>query len=121
MIWVNVLKKEMTCLEYLDSKGLIEQIIDDNDIVLLYFGSKSCGVCRDIKPKIEKILNRYSKIKGIYVDVEKSHNIAISYNIFTIPGILLFVEGKETIREARHISMQDIDSKIYRYYSLLFE
>lgn len=107
-------------MEILDSKELIQQSIDDSDMVLLYFGSNSCGVCRDIKPKIEEILNRYSKIKGIYVDVERSHNIAISYNIFTIPGILLFVEGKETIREARHISIQDIDSKLHRYYSLLF-
>ncbi len=40
---------------------------------------------------------------------------------FTIPGILLFVEGKESIREARHISVQDIDNRISRYCSLLFE
>lgn len=110
----------MNYLKNFESKELIDQSIGNNDMVLLYFGSKSCGVCIDMKPKMEELLNRYPRIKGIYIDLEKSYNIAISYNIFTIPGILLFVEGKESIREARHISIQDIESKIYRYYSLLF-
>ncbi len=104
----------------MDSKELIRQSILNEEMILLYFGSSSCGVCVDMKPKVEDVLKKYPRIKSIYIDVEKSHNIAISYDIFTIPGILVFVEGKETIREARYISIGDIDNKIHRYYDLLF-
>ncbi len=107
-------------METFDTIELIEQLTNTNDMVLVYFGSKTCGVCTDMKPKVEKILKDYPKIKSIYVDVEKSHKIAVSYNIFTIPAIIVFVEGKETIREARHISIQDINNRISRYYDLLF-
>lgn len=108
-------------MDILDSKDLIEQAINGNNMVLVYFGSKTCGVCVDMKPKVEEMLKKYPKIKSIYVDVEKSHKIAVSYGFFTIPALLLFVEGKETIREARHISIMDIDNRVSRYYSLLFE
>lgn len=103
-----------------DSKELIEEFINNNEMVLVCFGSNICGVCVDMKPKVKKLLEKYPKVKSIYVDVEKLHKVAISYNFFTIPGILLFVEGKETIREARHISMKDIDMRISRYYNLVF-
>lgn len=106
-------------METLNSNELIDKVINDNDIVLVYFGSSNCGVCVDMKPKIKNILTKYDKIKGIYVDTEKSSKIAISYSFFTIPAILVFVEGKETIREARHISILDVDTRISRYYNLI--
>jgi hypothetical protein len=36
-------------------------------------------------------------------------------------GIKIATIGKETIREAGHISMQDINNKIERYYNMLFK
>jgi thioredoxin-like negative regulator of GroEL len=98
----------------------IEKLINENEMVLVYFGSETCSVCCAVKPKVEEILKDYPKIKSLQVDVEKSLQVAAEYNIFTIPAILVFIEGKEIIREARHISMQDIDNKIKRYYSMLF-
>ncbi|MFL0266790.1 thioredoxin family protein [Candidatus Clostridium radicumherbarum] len=98
-------------------KGLIE----NNQMMLLYFSSSSCSVCSAVKPKIKDILKDYPKIKSAQIDVEKSLDISAAYNIFTIPAILIYIEGKEIIREARNISIQDLSSKIERYYNMLFE
>ncbi|WP_313133273.1 thioredoxin family protein [Anaerocolumna sp.] len=102
-----------------DSLESIKQSIDSNNMVLIYFGNKTCGVCTDLKPKVEEMLKEFPKIKSIYVDVDKSNNIAVSYNFFTVPAILVFVEGKITIREAGYISVRDLSNKITRYYKLL--
>lgn len=67
------------------------------------------------------MLKDYPEIRTIYVDGEKSHNMAVFFNIFTFPGIIVFVDGKESIREAKHISIGDIESRIDRYYNLLFQ
>jgi len=104
-----------------NSNEMIEDLINKNDMALVYFGSKTCGVCIAMKPKVEEILKNYPKIKSVEVDVEESLKVSASYNIFTIPAILLFVEGKETIREARYISIQDLEGKISRYYDLMFK
>lgn len=107
-------------MKTLDSNELIEMAIKEDEMVLVYFGSRNCGVCVDLKPKVNALLERYPKIKSVYVDMEKSHKIGISYNFFTMPGLLLFVEGKETLREARHISVDELDMKISRYYDMIF-
>ncbi|MFA7412564.1 MAG: thioredoxin family protein, partial [Tissierellaceae bacterium] len=69
----------------------------------------------------EELLESYPRIKGAYIDVENHPPLGVSYSIFTIPSIVLFIEGKETLRESRHLSIQELDNKINRYYSLLFE
>ncbi|WP_243103933.1 thioredoxin family protein [Clostridium sp. JN-1] len=105
----------------MDTNEDIKELLKNNEIVLVYFGSNNCNVCAAMKPKIEELLKDYPKIKSTQVDIEKSLEVSAAYNIFTIPAILLFIEGKETIREAKYISLEDVDSKIGRYYNMLFE
>ncbi len=69
------------------------------------------GVCVDVKSKVGDMLKKYPRIKAYQVDIDDSIKIATNYSIFTIPAILLFIRGKETIREARHISILDLDKK----------
>lgn len=107
-------------MEFICSKDIAEEIINNNQMVLLYFGSNSCSVCNVMKPKVQELLRDYPKIIGYQVDVEKSLEISAAYSVFTIPAILVYAEGKEIIREARHISMQDLDSKIDRFYNMIF-
>ncbi|SHJ26235.1 thioredoxin family protein [Parasporobacterium paucivorans] len=98
----------------------IQQSINDNAMVLIYFSGRSCGVCTALKPKIEEMLQAFPKIKSMHVDAEKSQDIAAYYNFFTIPAVLVFVEGKMTIREARCFSVQELNKGVSRYYSLLY-
>lgn len=107
-------------MENLCAKERIEELINVNEMVLLYFGSETCGVCNSLKPKVIELLKTFPKIKSGEVDVEGQTAIAAYYNIFTIPAILLYIDGKESIREARHISIEDIESKISRYYELFY-
>jgi len=46
-------------VEDYDSLELVKQSIDSNNIVLIYFGNKTCGVCTDLKPKVEEMLKEY--------------------------------------------------------------
>lgn len=108
-------------MKQVHSKMELGNFINENDIVLLYFGSKTCGVCHAMKPKVEDILLNYPKVISVEVDIEKHLDIAATYSIFTIPGILLFIEGKETIREARYISIDELNEKISRYYAFFYE
>lgn len=108
-------------MNFVNSKSDIEELINNNKIVLLYFGSNNCNVCTAMKPKVKEILEEFPKIKSVQIDVEKSLEISASYEIFTIPAILVFIEGKEIIREARYISIQNLREKIDRYYNMIFD
>lgn len=94
---------------------------EKNQMVLVYFANNICSVCRDMVPKIEMMVERYPLIKLVNIDMQKSPELSANYGIFTAPAILLFIQGKETIREAGIISLIKLEEKISRYYLLLNE
>lgn len=102
------------------TKEELHKLINDNDMMLVYFGSGSCSVCNAMKPKIEKLLLKYSKVKGVRVEVENSVELSANFNVFTIPVVILFIQGKETIRKARIISIENLEQEISRYYELFY-
>jgi hypothetical protein len=53
-----------------------------------------------------------------YIDLEKIELAKGKFSVFTIPTILMFINGKEFIREARYISVEDLRNKKLRYYEL---
>lgn len=107
-------------MNMIDSNEAMDKLIEESEMILVYFGTEGCGVCSAVRPKVEDILISFPKISSVQIDVNKLPGLAAFYNIFTIPGILIFIKGKETIREARNISIMDLRIRIERYYKLLF-
>lgn len=101
------------------NKQEMDRAIEDNQFALFYLSRPSCGVCKSLKPKIEAIADQYSTLKQFYVNLENDESIIGQYSIFTIPGILVFVDGKESIREARYFSVGEIDSRLQRISEML--
>lgn len=98
----------------------VKNFVQEGSMKLLYLSRPECGVCTVVKSKVEKILERYEKLEGMYVNMDEIPQSAGEYSLFTIPGILLYIDGKEMIREARYFSMEELESRIDRFYNLLF-
>ncbi|MGL5327640.1 MAG: thioredoxin family protein [Peptostreptococcaceae bacterium] len=98
----------------------IIDLIENYKIVLIYFSGNNCGICKVIKSKVENILKQYPYIVSVEVKTEECIELIAQYNIFTIPGILVYVDKKETIREARYISIEELELKIDRYYNMIY-
>lgn len=107
-------------MDKLYTKEIMDNLIKENDMVLAYFGNEGCGVCNILKPRVREILKSYPKIKLIEIDVDKNLEVSAQFNIFTIPAILVFIKGKESIREARYINLEKIEDNIQRYYQLIY-
>ena len=70
------------------SKNL-EQLINE-DKVLVDFYAEWCGPCRMLGEVIKEI----TEFKIHKVNVDDARDIAIKYNITTIPTLILFKKGK---------------------------
>jgi thiol-disulfide isomerase/thioredoxin len=78
-------------------------------------------VCKVLKPKIYELLqNEFPKIKFRYIDVKKTPEISAQNNIFTVPTILIYFEGKEFVRRSRNIGITELKNLIERPYKLMF-
>src|SRR6056297_3329737 len=97
----------------------IKKIINQDEIVLAYFTTTDCNLCKDLFPKIETMLEDYPKITGIKAESNIDQRIVGEYKVFMVPTVVLFIQGKETIRLSRNISIPELKSKIDRYCKML--
>ncbi len=109
-------------MNMIDLKSLeeAERLISKNPMTLLYLSRPDCGVCTAIRPKVEGLLKEYPRVSAGYVDLDQIPEAAGRFSVYSIPAILVYAEGKETVREARYISMDELETKIARPYGFLF-
>lgn len=98
----------------------IKNIINDNEIVILYFSNKVCGACEVIRNKVQSMLEVYSKVKMIDIDGEEQTELAVMNSVFSFPLLILYVDGKEVIRVGRNVNLIELENTIKRYYDMLF-
>lgn len=105
-------------LEPIEELDTFQDLAKSSEMFLAYLTSPDCGVCGAIKPGIEAILEKHPQIVSVQVDTGKGE-IAAQLSVFSIPAVLVYVQGKETIREARYFSVEILQEQIERYLSLL--
>ncbi|WP_096233618.1 thioredoxin family protein [Thermoanaerobacterium sp. RBIITD] len=98
----------------------MKRLIKRNNMVLLYFSTVNCGICTTLLPKIDEMLLTYPNISAFHVSIDELPAASGEFSIFTVPSILVYIEGKEVIREARFISMDTLEDKIQKYYNMIF-
>ena len=69
-----------------------------NGKTLVDFYADWCGPCKMIAPFIEEIANENPNINVGKVNVDLDGEIAMKYNIVSIPTIIVFENGKEKSR-----------------------
>ena len=94
--------------------------LKNNKAVLTYFSTTECNICKVLKPKIENLIKaKFPKIKFLYIEINKSPEIAGQNRIFSVPTIVVFFEGKEYLRKSRSFSLTVLENEIQRTYEIL--
>jgi len=89
-------------------------------IEVLYFSGEHCSVCKALKPKLlPKIADLYPEVEVRIIDVVEEQEFAAQYLVFTLPVVLILVEGKEQFRFVRSFSVQEVLDKLERLKSLI--
>ncbi|MBN2619177.1 MAG: thioredoxin family protein [Spirochaetales bacterium] len=101
------------------SKEELDKAVKDTPFGLFYVTRPMCGVGTDVKQKVIEMAADYPKLETFYINLENDETIAGQYSIFTIPAILVYAGGKEYIREARFLSMDELETKISRISDLI--
>lgn len=103
-------------MQKLTSIEEIDHFIDSHSLSFIYISRTSCSVCHALLPKVEKLLVNYPEIIPAHIVIDDMEEVAGKFSIFTVPVLLLFVEGKEYIREARIVHLDLLEEKLDRIY-----
>jgi len=113
---------KMNTIKKIASLDQLENILQKTPAVLLYYSTDSCNVGEALEPKVYDLLKtEFPKIDFYKIDLNFSPEIAAKHSAFVEPTILVFFEGKETIRKSRNIGIQELQNAISRPYKLIFE
>lgn len=92
------------------SENYRKEVLNSEVPVLVDFWASWCNPCKMMSPIVEEIAGEMEgKIKVFKLNVDEERNLAIKYNIMSIPAFLLFKDGKV---EKQTIGMQSKEDLI---------
>lgn len=98
----------------------IQNSIDNNLAVALYFSGRDCGVCHVLQPKIVQLVTQKFPSMVLHsIDASTYQEIAAHFSVFSVPTFLVFFDSKEFIRKSRNMSIHLLEEEIHRPYSML--
>ena len=94
----------------------------NENAILIYFTSPDCNVCKVLLPRVRELLaSKFPQLKLHVVDIASNREMAGKYQIFTVPVVLVYFEGREFTRKVRNFSIQELEIEIERPYKLFFD
>ena len=71
-----------------------QEVLQSDKPVLVDFWASWCGPCRMIAPIVEEIAEEREDIKVVKINVDEEQELAIRYQIMTIPTLLVIENGE---------------------------
>ncbi|NPA61304.1 MAG: thioredoxin family protein [Epsilonproteobacteria bacterium] len=100
----------------------LERVIKEEVGVLLYFSGENCNVCHALRPKFKELFDsKFPKIRQIYIDAHENREISANFRVFSVPTMVIFLDGREFIREGRAVSIHQLEEKLGRVYNILVD
>ena len=96
------------------------QLAAEHTVLLVQFGADTCAPCRTIQQRINRWTEQHPSVYSVYVPIETFPEIAAQESLFSVPTILVFVDGRRTICESGYFSLDKLLSQVQRYLDLLF-
>lgn len=99
----------------------LQDIIASSKGLILYFYNDNCAPCISLRPKVQEMVEEFFPLLQLeFIDSAKYPELPAAFGVFSSPSLLVFFEGKESVRESKYVSIEALQEKIERYYAMVF-
>lgn len=77
-----------------NKNSFAQEVINSDKTVLVDFWASWCGPCRMLSPIVDEIAAEHPEIKVCKVNVDDEPELAQSFQIMSIPSLIVFKNGK---------------------------
>ncbi len=107
---VQISNEEESTMEVMKvtSSNFEEEVLNSDKTVLIDFYADWCGPCKMFSPIIESVAEENEDVKVVKIDVDNAQDLAIKYQVMSIPTIVVIKNGKEVNRNVGVVSKSQI-------------
>lgn len=71
------------------------EVLKNDGYVFVDFWAEWCMPCKRLMPIVETVSNQHSNVKFVKINVDENPNLASTYNVRTIPTLVLLKNGEQ--------------------------
>ena len=93
-----------------------QEVLDSEIPVLADFWAEWCGPCRMVAPILAEIAEEQTgKVKVAKIDVDQNGDLAMKYNVVSIPTLLIFKGGEVVQQQVGAVPKKNIEAMLKDY------
>lgn len=89
-----------------------QEVLKCDKPVLVDFWATWCGPCQMLGPVLEEVAAEQDNVKICKIDTDKEMNLALKYNVASIPTLLLFKNGEIAATSIGFIGKEQVEKFI---------
>ena len=107
---VEISNEEESTMEIMKvtSANFEEEVLNSDKTVLIDFYADWCGPCKMFSPIVESVAQENEDIKVVKIDVDNAQDLAMKYQVMSIPTTVIIKDGKEVNRVVGMVSKSDL-------------
>ena len=84
------------------------EVLKSDVPVLVDFNASWCGPCKAMRPMLDELAANNQRYKIVSVDIDEEDELVEEYEVASIPCLVVFKDGKETVRSVGLIPKDSI-------------
>lgn len=92
----------------IESRDQLNEILNTDKALILYFDTNSWGVGKALFPKLIGLALDYN-VKVLYINIDNQPAIKGQFLVFSAPTVLIIKDKREELRESKFIDFEKIN------------
>lgn len=89
-------EEKIAIIEIENAEQFEQEVIGENGTVFVDFYARWCMPCKVMSPIITEMAKEHKEVKFVKIDIDKNEELAIKYNVISIPTMLIVKNGEVT-------------------------
>ena len=100
-------------MQELNNQNFDKEILESDRTAVVLFKGQWCPHCKKMEPVFKEVSQEYSqRVKFFSLEVSENQDLAIKYNILSLPTTLLFKNGQLINSLVGYVAMEKLAEKV---------